>query len=195
MLFLNIGIKTGKYAVSVVDGTASHRIKLKREMAEFENEKAYYKAKEAELEDKYEEILRAWEELIKEREEFERQKAGESNYTKYNNNSDKGNSQNKTYQDFKEKTQSKKEEQNKQKTGRYFKEWGRFDFENYDKNDPYEVLGISRGMSKKDVKLVYRKLSMKFHPDRHHNEPSDKMKEAEAIFKLIGWAMGRLGMR
>jgi hypothetical protein len=74
-------------------------------------------------------------------------------------------------------------------------EWAKFDLENLknNKNKAHEILGIKKGASKEEIKKAYRKLATQFHPDKYHNEPSDKMKEAEAIFKLIGWAMGEVG--
>jgi DnaJ-class molecular chaperone len=50
-------------------------------------------------------------------------------------------------------------------------------------NDPYSVLGISPDASEEDVKSAYRKLAMKYHPDRN---PGDK--EAEERFKDISAA-------
>ncbi|MFW6115378.1 MAG: DnaJ domain-containing protein, partial [Thermodesulfobacteriota bacterium] len=46
------------------------------------------------------------------------------------------------------------------------------------KRDYYEVLGISRDASEEEIKKSYRRLAMKYHPDRH---PGDK--EAEERFK------------
>ncbi len=47
----------------------------------------------------------------------------------------------------------------------------------------YEVLGVDRGASQDDIKKAYRRLAMKYHPDRN---PGDKT--AEEKFKQIGEA-------
>src|SRR5512136_1944464 len=51
-----------------------------------------------------------------------------------------------------------------------------------DKKDYYEVLGVAKDSSEKDIKGAYRKLAMKYHPDRSE-EPG-----AEERFKEISEA-------
>lgn len=54
--------------------------------------------------------------------------------------------------------------------------------------DFYQVLGVDRNASEEDVKKAYRKMAMKYHPDRN---PGNK--EAEQIFKKAAEAYGILG--
>jgi curved DNA-binding protein len=49
--------------------------------------------------------------------------------------------------------------------------------------DYYEILGVGKNASDEEIKRVYRKLAMKYHPDRNPNK-----KEAEERFKEINEA-------
>ena len=50
-------------------------------------------------------------------------------------------------------------------------------------NDPYSVLGISRGATDDEIKKAYRALSRKYHPDANINNPNKD--QAEAKFKEV----------
>jgi len=52
-----------------------------------------------------------------------------------------------------------------------------------DKRDYYELLGVDRKASTEEIRSAYRKLALKYHPDRN---PDDK--EAESKFKTISEA-------
>ena len=51
------------------------------------------------------------------------------------------------------------------------------------KRDYYELLGVSRTTSAEDIKKAYRKLAMKYHPDRNAGD-----KSAESMFKEVSEA-------
>lgn len=53
--------------------------------------------------------------------------------------------------------------------------------------DPYIILGLPPGATGKQIKKAYRRLAMKFHPDRNQDDP-----EAEKKFKQLQWAYERL---
>ena len=54
--------------------------------------------------------------------------------------------------------------------------------------DYYKILGVSEDADAKEIKAKYRKLAMKYHPDRN---PDDK--KAEEMFKAISEAYEILG--
>jgi len=55
------------------------------------------------------------------------------------------------------------------------------------KKDYYEVLGVSRDSTEKEIKKAYRRLAMKYHPDRNSDDPEsdDKFKEASEAAEVL----------
>lgn len=55
------------------------------------------------------------------------------------------------------------------------------------KKDYYDVLGINRDASDEDIKKSYRKLAMKFHPDRNpdNKESEERFKEAKEAYEVL----------
>lgn len=55
------------------------------------------------------------------------------------------------------------------------------------KRDYYEVLGVDRNASADDLKKAYRKLAMKYHPDRNpgDKEAEEKFKEAAEAYDVL----------
>jgi len=55
------------------------------------------------------------------------------------------------------------------------------------KRDYYEVLGVNRDASDDDIKKSYRKLAMKWHPDRNPENPKaeENFKEAKLAYEIL----------
>jgi molecular chaperone DnaJ len=55
------------------------------------------------------------------------------------------------------------------------------------KADYYEVLGVSRDASEQELKSAYRKLALKFHPDRNPGDHAaeEKFKEASEAYQVL----------
>ena len=61
------------------------------------------------------------------------------------------------------------------------------------KRDYYEVLDVARTATEAEIKKAYRRLAMKFHPDRNPNdhEAEDKFKEAKEAYEVLTDAQKR----
>lgn len=61
------------------------------------------------------------------------------------------------------------------------------------KRDYYEVLGISRDADESEIKKAYRKLAMKYHPDRNAGDAKaeEKFKEAKEAYEILSDASKR----
>lgn len=56
-----------------------------------------------------------------------------------------------------------------------------------EKRDYYEVLGISRSATEIEIKKAYRKLALKYHPDKNEGDAAaeDKFKEAAEAYEIL----------
>ena len=62
------------------------------------------------------------------------------------------------------------------------------------KKDYYDTLGVAKNASDEDIKKAYRKLAMKYHPDRHQGDSApaeEKFKEAKEAYEMLSDAQKR----
>ncbi|PSW02547.1 molecular chaperone DnaJ [Photobacterium lipolyticum] len=55
------------------------------------------------------------------------------------------------------------------------------------KRDLYEVLGVGRDAAEREIKKAYKRLAMKFHPDRNQEDPDagEKFKEVKNAYEIL----------
>ena len=61
------------------------------------------------------------------------------------------------------------------------------------KRDYYEILGVAKDASTADIKAAYRKLALKYHPDRNpdNKDAEEKFKEAAQAYEVLSDAQKR----
>lgn len=49
----------------------------------------------------------------------------------------------------------------------------------------YDILGVSKDATQEEIKKAYRKLSLKYHPDKHVSDTPEEQKKNEELFKEV----------
>ena len=53
-------------------------------------------------------------------------------------------------------------------------------------SDCYQILGVQKGASQKEIKSAYRQLSLKYHPDRNKgHEDGERFKQISEAYQLL----------
>ena len=52
----------------------------------------------------------------------------------------------------------------------------------------YDILGVSKDATQDEIKKAYRKLSLKYHPDKHTGDTPEEQKKNEELFKDVAYA-------
>jgi DnaJ-class molecular chaperone len=65
------------------------------------------------------------------------------------------------------------------------------------KRDYYEVLGIEKSATEEDIKKAYRKLAIKYHPDKNPGDKAaeEKFKELGEAYEVLSEPQKRSGVR